>query len=144
MITRKLMALAAGAMLVASTGVFAQTKAPAAGQPKAAAKAPAAATKSKAAPTKTLTGGTITSADASKLVVSHKVAGKSEDMTFMLDSSTAKKGDMTPGSKVTVKYRVEGGNNMATSVTASPAPKAATKSAAPAKTKSSGTKTKLR
>ena len=143
MITRKIMALAAGAMLIASTGVFAQTKAPAPAAPAKAAKAPAAA-KSKAAPTKTATG-TIVSADASKLVISHKVGGKSEDMTFSLDASTAKKGDMTPGAKATVKYRAEGGSNMATSVTAAAAKPAAAKAPAASKSKAApSTKTKLR
>jgi hypothetical protein len=141
MITRKIMALATGAMLMASMGVFAQTKAPAA--TKGAAKAPAAS-KSKAAPTKTATG-TIVSADASKLVISHKVGGKSEDMSFMLDASTAKKGDMTPGAKATVKYRAEGGQNMATSVTAAAAKPAASKAPAATKSKAApSTKTKLR
>ena len=143
MITRKIMALATGAMLMASMGVFAQTKAPAAGATKGAAKAPAAS-KSKAAPTKTATG-TIVSADASKLVISHKVGGKSEDMTFSLDASTAKKGDMTPGAKATVKYRAEGGTNMATSVTAAAAKPAASKAPAATKSKAApSTKTKLR
>ena|SRR5947207_2023194 len=143
MITRKIMALATGAMLIASMGVFAQTKAPAS-QTKGAAKAPAASTKSKAAPTKQATG-TIVSADASKLVIK-KPGAKGEDMTFMLDASTAKKGDMTPGAKATVKYHAEGGQNMATSVTAAAAKPAASKApAATTKSKAApSTKTKLR
>jgi hypothetical protein len=140
MITRKLMAIATGAFLLASTGLMAQTttktKSAAAGQ---TSKAPAA-TKSKAV-TKTATG-TITSADASKLVLSHKVAGKDESVTFMLDSSTTKKGDMTPGSKATVKYHTDNGQNMATSVTATAGKPAATK--APATKAAPSTKTKLR
>src|SRR5262245_18774293 len=112
MIARKIMALATGATLLASTGLLAQTKAPA--PSKSAAKAPAAATKSKAAPKLVTTTGTIVSADASKLVIK-KSGAKAEDMTFMLDPSTSKKGDMAAGAKATVMYHVENGQNMATS-----------------------------
>src|SRR5262249_47544238 len=118
MTSKKMIAMAAGVLLVASSA-FAQTKAP-------AAKAPAkAATTSKAAKPATHTStGTNNSADASKLVLTENKAGKSEDMTFMLGSSTTKTGDMAAGNSATVHYTVDNGQNMATSVAAK-APKAA-------------------
>ena len=145
MITRnKITAIAASLLLAASSGMAqTATKAPAAGPAKTATKAPAASKAPKPLPTKTVSG-TITSADASKLVLSHKQGTKTEDLTFMLDSSTTKKGDLVSGAKATVHYRVEKGQNMATNVQAAAAkPAPATK--APAATKSTpSTKTKLR
>jgi hypothetical protein len=132
MTSKKLIAMAAGVLLVASSA-FAQTKAP-------ATKAPAksSSTTPKAAkPTTHTSTGTIKSADASKLVLTVKKSGKSEDMTFMLGSSTTKTGDMNAGNSATVHYRVENGQNMATSVAAK-APKAA--AAKPAATKAPATK----
>ena len=146
MITRnKIIAIAASLLLAASSGIAQTTKAPVTGQTKSAAKTPAAA-KTKAAPTKSASG-TITSADASKLVLSHKQGTKTEDLTFMLGSATTKKGDLAAGAKATVHYRVENGQNMATSVQATAAkPAPAAKAPAPAKTNSAApaTKTKLR
>src|SRR5262245_28431399 len=99
MITKnKIMTMAASLLLAATSGMAqSATKAPAAGQTKSASKAPAKAA-TKAAPTKTMSG-TISSADASKLVLSHKAGTKNEDVTFMLMPSTSKTGDMAPGSK---------------------------------------------
>jgi hypothetical protein len=133
MITKnKIMAMAASVLLVATSGMAQNaTKAPAAGQTKSATKAPAKAA-TKGAPTKSMSG-TISSADASKLVLAHKAGTKNEDVTFNLSPSTTKTGDMAPGSKATVKYHVENGQNMATSVAATAAKPAAK---APAATKS--------
>ena len=147
MITKNQIMAIAASVLLATSGGMAQTatKAPAAGQAKTATKAPAATkATTKAAPTKTV-NGTITSADASKLVLSHKQGTKTENLTFMLDPTTTKKGDMTPGAKATVHYRVENGQNMATSVQGAAA-KPATAAKSPAATKSKAapsTKTKL-
>jgi hypothetical protein len=145
MITKnKIMAMAASLLLVATSGMAQNaTKAPAAGQTKSATKAPAAKAPAKA-PTKSMSG-TISSADASKLVLSHKAGTKNEDVTFMLGPSTTKTGDMAPGSKATVKYHVESGQNMATSVAATAAKPAASKApAATTKSKTApSTKTKL-
>lgn len=66
--------------------------------------------------------GVIKSADASSLVVTHKVDGKDTDTTFVLNADTVKHGDMTPGAKVTVHYKVDGSQNIATDVKATPAP----------------------
>jgi len=63
--------------------------------------------------------GTITSIDENKLVLSHKVKGKDESTTFVLNADTKKVGDLVPGAKVTVHYKVENNQNIATMVRAS-------------------------
>jgi hypothetical protein len=55
-------------------------------------------------------------------VLTHKAKnGKREDTTYMLSSSTDKKGDLKAGAKATVHYRSENNELMATSVQAMPA-----------------------
>lgn len=65
--------------------------------------------------------GTVVTADATRLVISHKVKGKNEEMTFTLVPETQKTGILEPGALAKVKYRVEDGENVATLVKASPA-----------------------
>src|SRR5262245_12108663 len=67
--------------------------------------------------------GVVKSMDASSMVItkSGKAGG---DMTFTLNADTKKDGAPAVGSNVSVRYRTEGTNNIATAVTAS-APKAA-------------------
>ena len=94
---------------------------------------PPAATETK---TKTTKGamhratGTITSIDADKLVLNHKVNGKAEDVTIMMNSDTKKTGDLKTGDRVSVRWRDDNNQKMATSVREMPS-KAASK---PAKT----------
>ena len=65
--------------------------------------------------------GTITSIDNDRLVLSHKVKnGKTEELTFMLNSKTERKGDLKPGSEVSVHYRSENSQLMATAIQAMP------------------------
>jgi hypothetical protein len=71
--------------------------------------------------------GVVKSMDATTLVVTEK--GK--DVSYVLDSSTKKEGDPAVGSTVTVMYKTEGTQHVATDVKAS-APKPA-KAAKPAK-----------
>lgn len=76
------------------------------------------------------TKGTITSMDATSLVVAHSVSGKSKPMTFVLNDSTQRKGSLSVGSKVEVRYRAEGKSNVATAVSEqADAPAAAVKTA---------------
>lgn len=67
--------------------------------------------------------GVVKSMDASSMVItkSGKAGG---DMTFALNADTKKDGAPAVGSNVSVRYRTEGTDNIATAVTAS-APKAA-------------------
>lgn len=96
---------------------FAQTAAPKAQSGSAKTSTSA---KAKPAPTRVATG-TISSIDSSKLVITHRVKGKDEQMTFMLSPETKQQGPMDPGNKVTVRYHTENGNEVATSLTASAA-----------------------
>ena len=100
---------------------------------------PPAATETK---TKTTHGamhratGTITSIDADKLVLNQKVNGKAEDVTIMLNSDTRKTGNLKSGDRVSVQWRDENNQKMATSVKEMPskaASKPAKASAKPAK-----------
>jgi len=60
--------------------------------------------------------GTITSIDSNQVVISEKVKGKDQSMTFKMDSSTQKTGSLNNGSPVTVQYRTENSQNIATAV----------------------------
>src|SRR5262249_22938436 len=60
--------------------------------------------------------GTIASINADKVVVNEKVKGKDQPMTFKLNSSTQKSGDLKDGSYVTVQYHAENNQNVANSI----------------------------
>ncbi len=60
--------------------------------------------------------GTITSIDANQVVVNEKVKGKDQSMTFKLDSATQRSGKLAAGTPVTIQYRSENNQNIATTV----------------------------
>jgi len=60
--------------------------------------------------------GTIISIDANQVVVNEKVKGKEQPVTFRLDPSTQKSGNLKTGTLVTIQYRTESNQNVATSV----------------------------
>jgi hypothetical protein len=60
--------------------------------------------------------GKITSIDANQVVVSEKVKGKDQTMTYKLDSSTQRSGNLTVGTPVTIQYRTENNQNVATTL----------------------------
>jgi hypothetical protein len=60
--------------------------------------------------------GIVSSMDQNQLVLSHKVKGKEEQTTFMMNANTKKEGDLKTGEKVDVHYKVENGQNVATVV----------------------------
>ncbi|HXT71600.1 MAG TPA: hypothetical protein VN700_17720 [Vicinamibacterales bacterium] len=62
------------------------------------------------------TAGTVKSVDASSLVIT-KPGAKPSDMTFVLNASTEKKGDLAAGASVQVRYTTSGKQNIATAVT---------------------------
>ena len=85
---------------------------PAAEQPKkeaAAKKAPAVANKT--------TAGTVKSSSATSLVISKG----SKDQTFVLNSTTDTKGTLDAGAHVTVHYKMDGKDMVATAVSVQPA-----------------------
>jgi hypothetical protein len=90
----------------------------------------ASASKKTAAPASHTVKGTVKSLDNSSLVLTTKKGG---DMTFAVDTTTAKQGTPAVGSDVSVKYHTEGKTMMATAITAQPAKQVA--SAKPAASK---------
>src|SRR5262245_26121486 len=70
----------------------------------------------KKTPTKRVAVGTITSIDANQVVVNERVKGKDQPMTFRLDPSTQKTGNLKNGTLVTIQYHSENNQNIANSV----------------------------
>ena len=112
------------AMIAIPGAAFAAQAAPAApkkavaSKPTAAAqpaKKEAAAKKAPAVANKT-TAGTVKSSSATSLVVSK--GGK--DQTFVLNSSTDTKGTLDAGAHVTVHYKMDGKDMVATAITVQP------------------------
>jgi hypothetical protein len=101
--------VAAAVLAVPSLSLAAQTPKP----------APAAKTSAKKAATAAVHSakGVVKSMDATSLVVTEK--GK--DVTYVLDPSTKKEGDPAVGSNVTVTYKTDGTQHIATDVKASAA-----------------------
>jgi Domain of unknown function (DUF5666) len=66
--------------------------------------------------TKHVAVGTITSINSDQVVLNEKVKGKDQPMTFKLNSSTQKSGNLKDGAYVTVQYRAENNQNVATSI----------------------------
>ena len=71
-------------------------------------------TASSAQPSMHATKGVVKSIDDAKLVITH--SGK--DLTFVMNPSTDKMGDVKVGSTVEVRYKTEAKQNIATVVTA--------------------------
>ena len=113
-----MIAIPGAAFAAQATTTSAQPKKSTATKPAAqpAAKADAPAKKS-AAVAKHTTAGTVKSSSDTSLVISK--GGK--DQTFVVNSSTEKKGTVDTGSKVTVHYTMDGKNMVATAITASAA-----------------------
>jgi hypothetical protein len=99
----------AGLLLAAPAVAQTQTTTPA---PKPAAKPSA-----RAASTATVhaTKGVVKSVSATSLVIA-KAGGKGPEMTFELDASTQKQGELTVGASVDVRYHAEGKTKVATAV----------------------------
>jgi hypothetical protein len=108
--TLSALSFVAALLLVPAFAVAAQTKPAPAKTDKAA---PAAATHA--------TSGIVRSTTATALVIA-KTATATATETFVLNPATARKGDLAVGARVEVRYRAEGGQNIATAVTAA-APK---------------------
>ena len=60
--------------------------------------------------------GTVSSIDNNQVVINEKVKGKEQPMTFMLDPSTKKMGNVNTGTKVSIHYKKKGTERIATSV----------------------------
>lgn len=74
--------------------------------------------KASKAPASHQAAGVIKSLDDASLVLTHKVSGKDQDTTFVLNDQTKKTGTLKAGEKAVVHYKVENGQNIATVVAA--------------------------
>jgi len=61
--------------------------------------------------------GTISSVSTSNLVLSRKMNGKTQNESFVLNSSTKEKGTPAKGDRATIYYHVSNNQNVATNVT---------------------------
>ena len=62
------------------------------------------------------TQGTITSIAASQLVLNQTVRGKTQKLTFTLNPQTQRNGNLAVGTRVTVQYREDNSQKIATAV----------------------------
>ena len=119
--------LAAALFAAPAIGFAAQAGSATAKPPASSSAKPATSSSAKPAAKATIathsTTGTVKSVDASTLVITHS-GKKAEDMTFTLNSSTQKEGDVAVGAPVSVRYHDEGGAHVAAAIVAK-APKAA-------------------
>lgn len=110
----RLLALIAGSALALAGSGYTQVSAATAQSAPAQKKAAKKAAKSMTS----VTRGTIKSINDSQLVVEKKAKKGSKDTTFVLNSETQKQGDLKVGSPVTVHYRLENKQDVATLVKA--------------------------
>jgi len=105
----KIMALiAGGALALVGTGYAAQT-APSAPVAKQTAKSSSKAMTS-------VTRGRIKSISDTQIIVERKLKTGAKDMTFAINSSTQKQGDLKAGERVIVHYRKDNNQEIATMV----------------------------
>lgn len=78
-------------------------------------------------PATLFTQGSITSIQASQMVITRTVRGKAEQVTFVLTPQTQRTGNLVAGSRVSVQYRTVDNQNIAAAVRELP-PKATAKS----------------
>ena len=70
----------------------------------------------KTQPATHFTQGTITSIQANQLVITRKIRGKPEQVTFAINSQTQQSGNLVPGARVSVQYREQDHQNVAAAV----------------------------
>ena len=80
------------------------------------------------------TQGTITSINANEVVITKKVRGKAEQARFSINSQTQRNGNLATGTRVSVQYREQNGQNIAAAVRELTVPATAT----PTKVRSKG------
>ena len=67
------------------------------------------------------TQGTITSIEANQMVITKKVRGKAEQVTFAINPQTQQSGNLVAGTRVSVQYREVDHQNVAAAVRELPA-----------------------
>jgi hypothetical protein len=85
-------------------------------QPKVNSSPPANPQAKSTQPATHFTQGTITSINASEVVITKKVRGKAEQARFTLNSQTQRNGNLATGTRVSVQYREQNGQNIAAAV----------------------------
>jgi hypothetical protein len=60
--------------------------------------------------------GTITYLNTTRMVIVHVHKGKTEQLVFVLNAETVRNSELAVGSQVTVHYRTENNQNIATSI----------------------------
>lgn len=60
--------------------------------------------------------GIVKSMDANALVLSHKVGGKEQDISLIVNPETKREGDVKVGSHVTAHYKMMSGQNVVTAI----------------------------
>ena len=116
MTRNKIMALiAGGALALAGTGYAAQTTSSTA-PAKQVAKNPNKAMTN-------VTRGKIKSISDNQIVVERKLKTGTKDMTFAINSTTMKQGDLKAGERVVIHYRKDNNQDLATVVRIAKAPK---------------------
>ena len=79
------------------------------------------------------TQGTITSINANEVVITKKVRGKAEQAKFAINSQTQRNGNLAAGTRVSVQYREQNGQNIAAAVRELSAPTTAKPGKTPSK-----------
>src|SRR6266581_814464 len=82
------------------------------------------------------TQGTITSIEANQMVITKKVRGKAEQVTFATNSQTQRSGNLAAGTRVSVQYREGGSQKIAAAVRELPSKAAGKKTAFKSRPKS--------
>jgi len=83
---------------------------------KASANPPASPQAKTSQPATHFTQGTIASIDANQLVITKKVRGKAQQVTFAINSETQRSGNLATGSRVSIQYREIDRRNIAAAV----------------------------
>ena|SRR5215831_8370133 len=83
---------------------------------KASVNPPASPQAKTSQPATHFTQGTIASIDANQLVITKKVRGKAQQVTFAINSETQRSGNLATGSRVSVQYREIDRRNIAAAV----------------------------
>lgn len=104
-------ALIAGLTVVLSAAVSAGQK-----DTKAKPNPPAGPQAKTPQPATHFTQGTITSIEANQMVITRKVRGKAQQVTFAMSSQTQRTGNLVAGSRVSVQYREDDKQNIAAAV----------------------------
>ena len=112
----KRFALIAGLTVTLSAAVLAAQK-----DTKANVHPPATPLAKTSQPATHFTQGTIASIEANQLVITKKVRGKAQQVTFAIDSQTQRSGNLVAGTRVSVQYRETDKQKIAAAVRELPA-----------------------